>query len=98
MSADLSAYGPRADVPTRLELKSDNGLLESKLSVIPEPLTGKHERKTTLNSVGCPTMPIDVYQDHVLDPDQLEALRMGIEKFETPKEVGPELRGVIERN
>ncbi|MGY4333298.1 hypothetical protein ACVWWG_007715 [Bradyrhizobium sp. LB7.2] len=43
-------------------------------------------------------MPIEVYQGQVLDPDQLEALRIEIEKFDTIEEVDPELRGIIERN
>lgn len=44
-----------------------------------------------------PTMPIEVYHGHVLDPEQLEALRLQIER-ETIDEVDPELRGIIERN
>lgn len=43
-------------------------------------------------------MPIEVYQGQVLDSDQLEALRIEIEKFDTIEEVDPELRGIIERN
>ncbi|EIG56178.1 hypothetical protein [Bradyrhizobium sp. WSM1253] len=43
-------------------------------------------------------MPIEVYQGHVLDPDQLEALRIQIESFDTIEQVDAELRGIIERN
>jgi hypothetical protein len=43
-------------------------------------------------------MPIEVYRGRVLDPDQLEALRIEIEKFDTIEEVDAEMRGIIERN
>ncbi|MCP3388859.1 hypothetical protein NLM27_08725 [Bradyrhizobium sp. CCGB12] len=43
-------------------------------------------------------MPIEIYRGHVLDPDQLEALRLQLENFATIDEVDPELRGIIERN
>jgi hypothetical protein len=43
-------------------------------------------------------MPIEVYQGHVLDPDQLEALRIEIEKFGTIVEIDAEMRGIIGRN
>jgi hypothetical protein len=44
-----------------------------------------------------PFMPIEIYRGHVLDPDQLEALRLQLENFATIDEVDPELRGIIER-
>jgi hypothetical protein len=43
-------------------------------------------------------MPIEIYQGHVLNPDQLEALRIQIESFDSIEQVDPELRGIIERN
>jgi len=43
-------------------------------------------------------MPIEVYQGHVLEPDQLEELRVRLEMFDTIEQVDPEMRGIIERN
>ncbi|MCP3395393.1 hypothetical protein NLM27_42500 [Bradyrhizobium sp. CCGB12] len=42
-------------------------------------------------------MPIEIYRG-VLDPDQLEGLRLQLENFAIIDEVDPELRGIIERN
>lgn len=43
-------------------------------------------------------MPIEVYKGHVLEPDQLEELRVHLEEFGTIDHVDAELRGIIERN
>ncbi|MCK1295324.1 hypothetical protein ABIB75_007914 [Bradyrhizobium sp. GM2.2] len=43
-------------------------------------------------------MPIEIYRGHVLDPDQMEALRVQLENFDSIQEVDAELRGIIERN
>lgn len=43
-------------------------------------------------------MRIEVYRGQVLDPDQLEALRLHIESFETIEVIDPELRAIVERN
>ncbi|MCP3395348.1 hypothetical protein NLM27_42195 [Bradyrhizobium sp. CCGB12] len=43
-------------------------------------------------------MSIEIYRGRVLDPDQLEALRLELENFATIDEVDFELRGIIERN
>ncbi|MET4294772.1 ferredoxin-fold anticodon binding domain-containing protein [Bradyrhizobium sp. LB1.3] len=43
-------------------------------------------------------MLIEIYKGQVLDPDQLEALRVKIESFDTIQEVDAEMRGIIERN
>lgn len=44
------------------------------------------------------SMPIEIYRGHVLDPDQMEALRVQLENFDSIQEVDAELRGIIERN
>ncbi|MCK1575765.1 hypothetical protein [Bradyrhizobium sp. 174] len=43
-------------------------------------------------------MPIEIYRGHVLDPDQMEALRVQLENLDSIQEVDAELRGIIERN
>lgn len=42
-------------------------------------------------------MPLEIYRGHVLDPDQIEALRVQLENFDSIQEVDAELRGIIER-
>ncbi|MCK1407665.1 hypothetical protein [Bradyrhizobium sp. 76] len=43
-------------------------------------------------------MPIEIYQGHVLEPHQLEELRVQLEAFDTIEEVDAEMRGIIQRN
>ncbi|MCK1402038.1 hypothetical protein IVB45_17455 [Bradyrhizobium sp. 4] len=43
-------------------------------------------------------MKMEFYQGQPLDPDQLEALRMQIESFDSIEVIDPEIRGIVERN
>lgn len=43
-------------------------------------------------------MRIELYRGQVLDPDQLGALRLHIESFDTIDVIDWELSGIVERN
>lgn len=43
-------------------------------------------------------MPMEFYNGQPLDADQLEALRVQIEQFETIDAISPEIRGIVARN
>ncbi|WFU68579.1 hypothetical protein [Bradyrhizobium sp. CB2312] len=43
-------------------------------------------------------MPMEFYQGQPLDPDQLEALRLQIESFDTIEVIDPEIRAIVARN
>ena len=43
-------------------------------------------------------MPMEFYKGRPLEPDELEAIRMQIEQFDTIDAIDHEMRGIIERN
>jgi hypothetical protein len=43
-------------------------------------------------------MPIEFFAGQPLDDEQLEALRIQIENFDTIEAISPEIRGIVARN
>ncbi len=43
-------------------------------------------------------MPMEFYQGRPLEPEELEAIRLQIEQFDTIEAIDPEMRGIVERN
>lgn len=43
-------------------------------------------------------MPLEFLHGRPLEPDELEAIRVQIEEFDTIEAVDPEARGIVKRN
>jgi hypothetical protein len=43
-------------------------------------------------------MPMEFYQGRPLKPEELQAIRQQIERFDTIEAIDPEMRGIVERN